>query len=47
MRKRNKLRPIFMFGGNAGNPSTRRKSIRKPRVQKSKIHAIDGKDKKL
>ena len=25
-----------MFGGNAGNPSTRRKPIRKPRVQKTR-----------
>lgn len=35
-----------MFGGNAGNPPTRMKSIRKPRVQKSEIpeiHVIDGK----
>lgn len=32
-----------MFGGNAGNPPTRRKSIRKPKVQKGKVHVIDGK----
>lgn len=35
-----------MFGGNAGNPPTRRKSIRKPKVQKGKLHVIDGKKNK-
>jgi len=39
------LRPIFYVGGNAGNPPTRRKSIRKPKVQKGKVHVIDGKKK--